>query len=211
MPKSDIYYGSGPIPKSKRRATMIEAIQDKRVNYWGVNKVDGRLFDKSNVMNKKKDNNHIEKISDVVSNIKKLIKIKGKYIWYVIINNEIKLVSTGKNKKKAKEEAYLKIAKDNKFVDLTFYLVTMVIDSKIIGNNTFTKPGPFNIFTEKYTLNKKHKLISQDSYGTVWFSDKNILDYGFKTSFFKEILKSIDDNKIKTDIVNMTTFDKFKI
>ena len=48
MPKSDIYYGSGPIPKGKRRATMTEAIQAKRVSYWGVNKVDGRLLDKSN-------------------------------------------------------------------------------------------------------------------------------------------------------------------
>ena len=48
MPKSDIYYGSGPIPKGRRRATMIEAIQAKRVSYWGVNKVDNRLFDKSN-------------------------------------------------------------------------------------------------------------------------------------------------------------------
>ena len=152
MPKSDIYYGSRPIPKDKRRATMIEAIQDKRVSYWGVNKVDGRLLDKSNVMNKKKDNNNlnIEKISVVVSNIKKLIKIKGRYIWYVIINNEIKLVSTGKNKKEAKEEAYLKIAKDNKFVDLTFYLVIMAIDPKIVGKNTLQSRDHL-IYSQKNT------------------------------------------------------------
>ena len=118
---------------------------------------------------------HINKVSDKIN---KLIKSKGKYIWYVIIDDEVKLVANGKTIKDSKNEVYSKISTDDKFIGSPFYLVTMVLDNKIIGNNTFTRPGAFNIFTKKYILNKKNKLINKNSYGTVWFSDENILKYG---------------------------------
>lgn len=152
---------------------------------------------------------HNKKIKDVISNIKKMIKDKGKYIWYVAIDDDIKLISTGKTKKEAKEVIYDKVSEDKKFIGLTFYLVTMTVNKDVIGNNSFTKPGAFSIFTSKYHLNKKNKLISDDSFGTIWFSDENIMNYGFKTSFFKTILNEIHEDKVSVNIVDMTTFDKF--
>ena len=76
MPKSDIYYGSGPVPKDKRRPTMIEAVQAKRVSYWGVNKVDNSLLDKSNV----KKSNPITRNSL----LKTIVTIDGKIKHYTL-------------------------------------------------------------------------------------------------------------------------------
>jgi len=40
-----IYYKLPPVPKGYRQATMQEAVQAKKVNYWGISKVDNKLLE----------------------------------------------------------------------------------------------------------------------------------------------------------------------
>ena len=41
---TDIYYGVGPIPKGKRRATMKEAAIAGQIRFWGSNKADNKIL-----------------------------------------------------------------------------------------------------------------------------------------------------------------------
>ena len=46
--KDNIYCGVGPLPKGKRRCTMIEAAEKNQVRYYGLNKIDKKLVDAYN-------------------------------------------------------------------------------------------------------------------------------------------------------------------
>lgn len=39
------YYGIEEVPKGYRQASMIEAIENKKVNYWGLKKIDNKVLE----------------------------------------------------------------------------------------------------------------------------------------------------------------------
>jgi hypothetical protein len=71
------YYGIDEIPKGYRRATMVEAKQKGKINYWGVKKVDNKILTVTEETDPKKLKEKISRLTIKVSGfIGKITRLK---------------------------------------------------------------------------------------------------------------------------------------
>lgn len=154
-------------------------------------------------MNKK----DINKIKKIVKKLSATIKDNGSYIWYVVTDDGILLVSKGETKNRSKKRALKKLEGRDDLIGDYLYMVQVVIDKRVIGNATDVVPGSININTSKYKLNNEYKLVNKKKYGMVWFSDEDLINYGFDTKYIKIIVEKVhEDEFMGFGAYDMTTF-----
>ena len=149
-------------------------------------------------MASKQEINKINKINKKIDKIEKLLEKQGKYIYYIIHNNEIKSVCKSDDKNEAKKLFIEKLAKKYKYVGDYVYFVDIAINRKYVAKPNELIAGPVSLKIGQYMVGKKFNLRYEASfeYGALWYTNDDLLNNSFRFSDIKQLLKTIHDNKI---------------
>lgn len=140
----------------------------------------------------------VQKIKKKISKIKDVIKTQGKYGYYLIDNDKVKLVSKGQTKLIAKNDFLKKIKGKERFIDSTVYEVSININEKYITKSSSLIAGPVSLVIKEFIITKKYKLSYEADFkfGSVWYTNDDIGKGEFHFNDIKKIIKNIHDKNI---------------
>lgn len=145
-----------------------------------------------------------KKVLSKLEKIKEAVNKNGKYIYYMIDSNKIKLVSSGMNLKDTKKRFRDRIMNKDKYINNSVYEVTIKINKKYVSDNdTLIKGLPIVLHIKQYHITDKYNIKYRSIYknGAVWFSNQEIINNKFKLDKIKYIIKKIHDDDL--DILNL--------
>lgn len=153
----------------------------------------------------------IKKIKEKIQKIQNVINKQGKYGYYLLIDNEVKLISKGDNKKELDYDVFHKIAKKRSTIGCFIYLVEVHIDEKYVSKPNKIIVGPVHLKIKQFKISNRFELIHKANYknGAVWYTIDDILEGGFHFTDIKQLVKEIHDRNIL--IVNMGGLRALKI
>ena len=139
----------------------------------------------------KKINLKISKIQDVVDK-------HGRYGYYLISGDEVKLVTKNHDKENATENFLEKIKEKEKYINSIVYIVDLAINKKYVANKHDLVAGPVSLKIIQYHVNKKYNLQYKSGYknGAIWYTNQDLLDGAFHITDIKKIIKIIHDNDV---------------
>lgn len=140
----------------------------------------------------------VKKLTKRIDKIKNIINDQGEYGYYLINNDNVKLVSKGDDKKKAKKEFLKKIKGKERYVGDTVYEVKVVIKEKYIKKTSDLVAGPVSLLIKEFMISESFKLKYEADYkyGSVWYTNSDLLRGKFRFGDIKKIVKAIDDHNI---------------
>src|SRR5437763_246936 len=75
---------------------------------------------------------NIKKIKNNISKIRKVVEKQGRYSFYLLDDNEVKLVAKGDNLREIKNDVIKKIEGKSRYIDCPIYQVEVHIDEKYV-------------------------------------------------------------------------------
>jgi len=135
------------------------------------------------------------------------IKSYDKYYWFIPKKTRLALISKGKTKSEAKQNF------KNKLINLEKYLNLDIIVAKIkvLKEVNMFAGGPVGIHFNFKQINDEGKIVNKldPRVNTIWFSEKYLLNNGFKSEFIIKILTAIYYNKVEIPIIGVLTYDYY--
>ena len=147
---------------------------------------------------KKSDDTQTQKVYDAIDKINESTKKSGKHFFYLIYNDDVKLVSNEKTEVLTKKAFNQRVAGKDKYVDSSVYSVSISISEKYVGKPSNLVGGPVALQIKEYKLNDKLKLSYEADYkyGAVWYTNDDLRNNLFKMKDIRDIIKQIDDRNI---------------
>lgn len=144
------------------------------------------------------DNNRIKKLNIKVSKIRDTVMKQGNYGYYLIGDDDVKLVSKNHDKEEARENFLEKIKGKVKYINNFVYVVDLVIDDKYISHEHKLVAGPVSLKIKQYHVDNKYNLKYRSGYknGAIWYTNQDLLDGVFHFTDIKKIIKIVHDNNV---------------
>lgn len=144
------------------------------------------------------DANRVKKINMKLSKIRETVEKQGNYGYYLIDDDDVKLVSKADDKDVAEENFLEKIKGKKKYVNNFVYVVDLVIDGKYVANEHKLVGGPVSLKIKQYHIDPKYNLKYKSGYknGAIWYTNQDLLDGAFHFTDIKKIIKIIHDNNV---------------
>lgn len=140
----------------------------------------------------------IKKIKSKIDKIRKTVDLQGRYAYYLITDDEVKLVNKGHKQSTTKKDFYEKIKNKSKYINNDVYEVELIIDEKYIEKQSSVVAGPVSLHIKQYIINDDFKLVHKYEHknGAVWYTNADLLEDGFHFNDIKKIIKDIDTRNI---------------
>jgi hypothetical protein len=153
----------------------------------------------------------IKKIKEKVKKIQHVVNKQGKYGYYLLIDDEIKLIAKGNNKRDLEQVVFSKIAQKRSTIGSFIYLVEVYINEKYIDKPIKIVPGPLHLKIKQYTISPHFELIHKADFtdGALFYTNDDILDNGFHFTDIKRLIKEVNDRRIL--ITNMLGIRALKV
>ena len=147
---------------------------------------------------KKTADTQAQKVYDVIDKIKESTKKSGKHFFYLIHNDDVKLVSMGKTEASTKKAFYQQVAGKDKYIDSPVYIVSINISEKYVEKQDNLIPGPVTLGIKEYKLNDDLELKygADYKYGVVWYTNDDLRKNKFHIKDFKEVINQIHKRNI---------------
>lgn len=139
-----------------------------------------------------------KKIMQKIAKIRKTIDEQGKYAYYLMMDDEVKLIAKGNNKEMLDEEVHNKISKKKSTIGCFIYLVEVFIDDKYVSNPSKIVVGPVHLKIKQFRISSQFKLVHSAKYqnGALFYSNNDIYNGGFHFTDIKQLIKEIHDRHI---------------
>lgn len=139
----------------------------------------------------------VKKVKIKIKKIQETVEKQGRYGFYMIDGDNVKLVSKDHDKTIAEEEFYNKIADKTRYVGNIVYFVDLNIDEKYIEKKNKLVTGPVSLKVKVYKIAKNYKLKKVPNLdGAIWYSNKDIADGRFHFTDIKNLIHEVYDKKI---------------
>ena len=148
-------------------------------------------------------------IDEIYSKMKSKLDTGGYVFWYRVVDNMVKLLSKGDDRKEAEINLLNRINNNQKYIGETFYEVVLKLTSvKNLGKPLIK--GIVSINVDAYMLSKKYKLIDNtiNMSKTVWVP----LDQckKFKIGDIKKVISVVDHRLVDFSPLSTTTINDVK-
>lgn len=140
----------------------------------------------------------LAKIIKRIGKIQDIIDKQGQYGYYLVVDDQVKLVSKNHDKTEAEEGFLDKISGKKQYIDNFVYTIDLVIDKKYIEKTHNLIGGPVSLKIKQYHIDKNYKLKYKSGYknGAVWYTNDDIKNGLFHFTDIKQIIKNIHDNNV---------------
>ena len=147
---------------------------------------------------KKTADTQSQEVYDAIDKIKESTKKSGKHFFYLIHNDDVKLVSNEKSGASAKKALLQRVADKDKYINSPVYSVSINIWEDYVEKPSNLVGGPVALQIKEYKLNDKLKLSYEADYkyGAVWYTNDDLRNNLFKMKDIRDIIKQIDDRNI---------------
>lgn len=153
----------------------------------------------------------IQKIKEKITKIQSVIDKQGRYGFYLLIDDQVKLISKGNNKEDLDHDVFIKIAKKRSTIGNFIYLVEVHINEKYISKPIKVAPGPVMLKIKEFIISPRYELIHKAEYtnGALFYNNNDILNGKFHFTDIKELVKEVHDRKIQ--IANILGINAVKV
>jgi hypothetical protein len=145
----------------------------------------------------------IKKIESKLDKIQNTIEKKGEYIYFIVDDDDVKLVSKGNDKSETNKKFLEKLHGKSKYIGKDVYEVRISINKRYIREYSEFVAGPLSLKIKQFVINKKYKLEhhAKHNEGAVWYTNKDIINDEFHFSKLKDIIGIMHKENI--DILNI--------
>lgn len=139
-----------------------------------------------------------KKIKEKIHKIQNVITKQGKYGYYLLINDDVKLIAKGDNKRDLEHAAFAKIAQKRSTIGSFIYLVEVYIDEKYVDKPIKIVPGPIHLKIQQFKISPhfEFKRESEFTNGALFYSNDDILNNKFHFTDIKKLIKEVHDRNI---------------
>ena len=134
-----------------------------------------------------------KKIMQKIAKIRKTLDEQGKYAYYLITDDTVKLIAKGNNKEILDEEVHNKISQKDSIIGCFVYLVEVSIDDKYVANPSKIVVGPVHLKIKQFRISSKFSLVHTAKYqnGALFYTNNDIYNGYFRFADIKELIKKI--------------------
>ena len=94
----------------------------------------------------------IKKIKKKTEKIQEIINKQGKYSYYLLVDDQVKLIAKGNDKKDLDHDIFTKISQKKSTIGQYIYLVEVYINEKYIEKPIKLSPGPIHLKIKHFKI-----------------------------------------------------------
>lgn len=154
-----------------------------------------RELPKRRIFKKQRD---VATIKANIAKIRKIVDKQGAFGFYLLADNEVKLVAKGHNLNDLMVEVLEKLSGKSQYINSPIYLVEVYIDEKYVEKPHKLVVGPVHLKIRQFKLTKKYTLGIEAGFknGAVWYTNEDILNNGFRFTDTKQLVNKIHTRDI---------------
>jgi len=143
--------------------------------------------------------NERDKIKKKIAKIRNTMDKQGKYGYYLLINDEVKLLAKGNNERDLKHKVFTKLAEKRSTIGCYVYRVEIYIDDDLVDKPSKIIAGPVHLKLTQFKVSHRFELVRKDIYhdGALFYSNTDLLNGGFHFTDIKQLVKEVNDRKIR--------------
>lgn len=145
-----------------------------------------------------------DKIKKKIAKIRNTMDKQGKYGYYLLIDNQVKLLAKGNNERDLKHKVFTKLAEKRSTIGCYVYQVEIHINEDLVDKPIKIVAGPVHLTLKQFKVSPRFKLIREDTYhyGALFYTNTDILNGGFHFTDIKQLVKEVNDRNISIHNMN---------